>query len=346
MREDRISSRRRGERTFSLSRVSIREAGWKWSAAAAYFAVLLILGTDTGTAQTEMYPVPGTCGVVTANAVGDLPPCSADMPAEVCAAFHAIDSLCRSHFPYDLPAWLETLSTEQLVGVLRRYRRIRDHDPILWREYCTAAALSSAYRTNPFQFIEVCFDEDERRHQYTLTDPEKAILGAAYVCHVRIDGRSSQIDTTRREILERFCSEALVLRRFIGEVIPDSRECSPDAHRYLQIEWSQTLPGRGGVVVVDWERYRKFRTEYLNPGAEFLVILRLWDMRLEGGQRAYRIVMTGSHCNFTPAVFPVRDGMIIDEENVFQLGCAIPMDVFQAYVRRLTQVVREENCSM
>ncbi|MFA6235617.1 MAG: hypothetical protein WC824_15720 [Bacteroidota bacterium] len=313
---------------------------------AVRLVVFLLLGVGGATAQTQMYPVSGNCGYVTANAVASLPPYSPAMPAEVRAAYGRIDSLCREKYPYDVLPWLSVLSGAMVDELLQLYKRIREYDPILWHEYYNAAAWSSAYRTNPRQFIEFCFDADERLHQHVISAAGEKLIASSYIYHVRIERRSSSMDTTRRAIYEQFCSEALVLRRFKGEVVPDSRECDDDADRYILIEWASRLPGRGDAIVVDWDRYRKSREEYLNPGAEFLVILDLWLVRLDDGERAYQLVLTGSHCNLTPSVFPIQNGMIIDDENVFKLGCAIPLEVFQQYERSFREIIREPTCPM
>jgi hypothetical protein len=182
--------------------------------------------------------------------------------------------------------------------------------------------------------VEACKKAYGQPEQHELSTADWKMITSSYIYHVRIVSRSSRIDTSLRRITERYCSEAQVLRRFKGEVVPDTRDCDPDAEKIIMIKWQLDLAGRG-MAIADRDLHNSIRKNYLSPGSEYVVILDLWPSTLHTGERAYRLVMYsgGFGDGAIPTIYPVRDGMLIDEENAFSLGCEVPLDVFQSYVR-------------
>ncbi len=317
------------------------------------FILALIVATGALRAQIIAWRHPDTCRYFYSSHIRDFPPSRPDMPQSIRHSWIVLDSLCKNAGSADLSHRLSTLPKDSLRLALKCIYELSDDDPLLFDQYTyelgdqhipwkqkPASILQALLNSYSHKFGEVgevirlIFEADHIMHAYvadqsmqTVFDPEPPPVGGWN-------------DT--------FCADLIPIEYLKGGTLYFSCASIPgfgggplkQTHKpCIRTTWTRSSL-RTAVTRGDTLKLLQYGSDYLKVGSEYFVFL--FHYPIASFTDHYTWITNGFAPGFHPGnpimekrelFFPIANGIVLDEDNIFGYGTRVPIDVFERNLR-------------
>ncbi len=316
-----------------------------------YVLWLFIPYVTTARAQVVTQPVKSTVGLqINIPVIQSFPPIRPWMPYIVRLGYHYFDSLCNSSSREATDSITSTFTRgDSLVTPLKYLYQMDDYDPVTFSEWLRLTPSLSHYRTAPgYVYIDLL-----RQVSTMIPDTQRTAMlwGSDYIARVKITDVQNFNDSAAPEFHDEVLVSCQVLDTIKGAVLPPNPQTftSPteDAHatsaqNVLRFYYSPSWPRKATAddTLSRWEpRLRDgFGNPWITVGQEYIFFLSILFL----GNDSTTFVMTVEPARFKSSVsglYPIQNGIVVDNENDFGFGANLLVPNFIAAIRnRIAQL--------